>query len=111
MRENGVSVGAGMEGLGWKRFMRKHWGIVPIFLAAGVVAFVGAVYVFLWFVGNAQSSGLLPEILRQWRVGNVFEFVLIAVFWGLLIIGIPVVVAVVIGWQCWKGLPAWPRAV
>ena len=53
MRENGVSVGAGMEGLGWKRFMRKHWGIVPIFLAAGVVAFVGAVYVFLWFVGNA----------------------------------------------------------
>ena len=110
MRENGVSVGAGMEGLGWKRFMRKHWGIVPIFLAAGVVAFVGAIYVFLWFVGNAQSSGLVPAILSQWTMGNLLEFVLNAVFWELLIIGIPGVVAVVIGWQWWKRLPDGERA-
>ena len=35
------------DGSDWKRFMRKHWRIAAVFVAAGVLAFVGAVYLSL----------------------------------------------------------------
>jgi len=47
----------------WRRFMRKHWKAVGIFVVAGALALEGAVYVFLWFVKNAQSTGLVPSTL------------------------------------------------
>jgi hypothetical protein len=101
-----VSDAVGMdEGSDWKRFMRKHWSMVAIFIVAGIVAAAGAVYVFLWFVGNAQSSGLLPRILGQWTMANLVNFILHTIFWELLLIGIPVVVVGVAGWQWWKRLP------
>lgn len=94
-----------MEGADWKRFLRKHWGIVSVFALASILALVGAVYVFLWFVGNAQSSGLVPASLGLWTMGGLVAFIVDAIFWELLIIGIPVVVGVVIGWQWWRRLP------
>ena len=48
---------------GWKKFLRKHWKIVAIFVVAGVLVFIGAIYVFLWFIGQAQSTGLVPSSL------------------------------------------------
>ena len=89
----------------WKKFLRKHWSIVAIFVVAGILAFVGAVYVFLWFVGNAQSTGLVPAVLLLWTMGNVVTFILYLVFWELLFIGIPVALVAVAGWQWWKRLP------
>ena len=89
----------------WKGFMRKHWGVVAVFVAAGVLAAVGAVYVFLWFVGNAQSTGLVPATLGLWTIGHLVAFIVNLTLWELLYIGIPVVVAVVIGWQWWRRLP------
>ena len=90
------------DGSDWKRFMRKHWRIAAVFVAAGVLAFVGAVYVFIWFVENAQSSGLVPRTLGLWTMANLVNFILNAIFWELLLIGIPIVVAVVGGWLLWK---------
>jgi len=88
-----------------KKFVRKHWKIVAIFVAAGILAFIGAVYVFLWFVGNAQSTGLVPETLNLWSMGNMVSFILHAVFWELVLIGIPVAIGAILGWQWWKKLP------
>ena len=93
------------EGSDQKRFMRKHWGIVAVFAVAFVLVFAGAVYVFWWFVGNAQSGGLVPSSLSLWTMGNLVAFVLNAIFWELVLIGIPVVIAAVIGWQWWRRLP------
>src|SRR3989454_4465175 len=93
------------DGSDWKRFMRKHWRIAAVFVAAGVLAFVGAVYVFLWFVENAQSSGLVPRTLGLWTMANLVNFILNAIFWELLLIGIPIVVGVVAGWLWWRRLP------
>src|SRR5207245_8377628 len=92
-------------GSDWKRFMRKHWRTVATFVVAGILAVASAVYVFLWFVGNAQSTGLVPRTLGLWTMGNLVSFILNAIFWELLLIGIPVVVAVVGGWLLWKRLP------
>jgi len=89
----------------WRDFFRRHWGAVAIFVVAGALAFAGAVYVFLWFVGSAQSSSLVPGILGLWTMGNLITFILNAIFWELLLVGIPVVIAAVIGWLWWRRLP------
>jgi hypothetical protein len=90
----------------WKEFLRKHWGIVVIFVIAVILLFVGAVYVFLWFVGNAQSSGLVPASLGLWTMNNLVTFILYLIFWELLFIGIIAGVIAVAGWQWWKRLPS-----
>jgi hypothetical protein len=88
-----------------KKFIRKHWKIVAVALAAGILAIVAAVYVFLWFVANAQSTGLVPATLGLWSMGNLVSFILHAIFWELVLIGIPVVIGAILGWQWWKRLP------
>ena len=98
------SVGA-EEGSDWKRFMKKHWSIVAVFVAASISAVAGSVSVFLWFVGNAQSTGLVPKTLGPWTMANLVNFILHAVFWELLLIGIPAVVGAVVGWLWWRRLP------
>ena len=88
-----------------KKFVRKHWNIVAVAIAAGIFSVMGAVYVFLWFVANAQSTGLLPATLGLWSMGNMLSFILRAVFWELILIGIPVAIGAILGWQWWKRLP------
>lgn len=100
-----TSVVAMGEGSDWQRFMRKHWRTVATFAVAAVLAVGSAVYVFLWYVGNAQSTGLVPRTLGLWTMANLVNFILNAIFWELLLVGIPVVVALVGGWLLWKRLP------
>jgi len=89
----------------WRGFMRRHWSAVAMFVLAAALAFIGAVYVFLWFVGNAQSSGIVPRVLGLWTMANLVTFILYAVFWELLLIGVPLAIAAVAAWQWWKRLP------
>lgn len=94
--------GSGSE---WKIFVRKHYPAMAVFGIGVVLAIVGAVYVFLWFVANAQSSNLVPASLGFWTMKNLVDFILNAIFWELLLIGIPVVVGGVIAWQWWRRIP------
>lgn len=96
--ENGSEV--------WKKFLRKHWNVLSLFIVAVVLAAVGAVYVFLWFVGNAQSTGLVPRTLGRWTMANLVIFVLYTIFWEVLLIGVPAVVGAVVGWLWWRRLPS-----
>src|SRR5437660_12897012 len=91
-------------GSDWKRFMRKHWRTVATFVVAGILAVASAVYVFLWFVGNAQSTGLVPRTLGLSTMGNLVSFILDAIFWELLLVGIPIVVAAASVCALWKRL-------
>lgn len=90
---------------GWKRFLRKHWHMLVLFVAVTVLASVGAVYVFLWSVGDAQSSGMVPTILGLWTMGNMVTFLLHVIFWEVLLIGVPVILVAVAGWLWWRKLP------
>jgi hypothetical protein len=90
----------------WKKFLRKHWNMVALFVVAVILASVGAVYVFLWFAGDAQSTGMVPTTLGLWTMGNLVTFILHAIFWELLLIGIPVALAAVAGWLWWRRLPS-----
>jgi hypothetical protein len=93
------------EASDWRRFMRRHWKAVAIFVVACALTLAGAVYVFLWFVKNAQSTGLVPATLGLWTMANCVTFILNAIFWELLLIGIPGVIGVVAGWLWWRRLP------
>ena len=96
---------AGYAGGDWRSFMRRHWGAVVIFSIAATLAVAGAVYVFWWFVQLAQSSSLVPSSLGLWTMGNLIAFILYAIFWELLFIGIPVIIGAVVAWLWWKRLP------
>jgi hypothetical protein len=91
---------------GWKKFLRKHLNMVALFVVAVILASVGAIYVFLWFVRDAQSTGLVPRTLGLWTIRHLVTFILYAIFWELLLIGIPVALAAVAGWLWWRRLPS-----
>jgi len=93
------------KGSDWKKFIIKHWKIATIFAVAGILLIIGAIYVFLWFVGQAQTTGLVPSSLGLWSMGNMVMFILHAIFWELLLIGIPAIIVAIVGWQWWKRLP------
>jgi len=101
MRETGSENGSNV----WKKFLRKHWSMLVLFVVGAVLASIGAVLVFLWFVGDAQSTGLVPSTLGLWTMGYLVSFLLYLILWEVLFIGIPVVVAAVTGWLWWKKLP------
>jgi hypothetical protein len=98
------------EGSDWRSFVKRHWGAVTIFAVAAALFVAEAVYVFWWFVGSAQSSGLVPLLLGRWTMGNLVSFILYSILWELLLVGIPVAVAAIIAWMWWKRLPLEERA-
>ena len=88
-----------------KQFMKKHWNMVAVFIVAAVIAIVGAIYVFVWFLGTAQSTGLVPSSLGLWSMSHMISFILHSIFWELILIGIPVAIGAILGWQWWKRIP------
>lgn len=94
----------------WKVFFRTHWKMFALFVAGAIAAVIGAVLVFVWFVGNAQSTGLVPLTLDVWTMAHLITFLLYLIFWEVLIIGIPVGLAAVAAWQLWwKQIPVEER--
>ena len=85
MGENGEKI--------WGKFLRNHWKVFTTIVIIAIFAFIGAIYVFLWFVGEAQVTGLVPEILDQWTMGYLVTFILHSIFWEAIFIGIPLLVA------------------
>src|SRR5205823_13191393 len=52
-----------------------------------------------------SSTGLVPATLGLWTMANLVTFILNAIFWELLLVGIPVVVGVAAGWLWLRRLP------
>jgi len=97
MEENGEKI--------WKKFLRKHWNIVVLFVVGAILVSIGAILVYLWVVGDAQLTGLVPATLGLWAMGHIVTFLLHLIFWEAILIGIPVILAAVLGWLWWKKLP------
>ncbi len=106
MNENDEQNQDTETGSAWGRFMRKHWAAFAVLAVAAVLAIAGAVYVFVWFVGNAQATALVPSALGLWSMNGLVFFILHAIFWELVLVGIPVAVGAFVAWQWWKRLPS-----
>ncbi len=98
--QNQISTDAG-----WRLFMRRHWVVFAAFISAAILVAAGTIYVFVWFTGNIQAVGLVPSSLSLWSMMDIVIFILHAIFWELLLIGIPAAIGGVIGWQWWKHIP------
>jgi hypothetical protein len=101
MMENASEIGEKT----WKKFLRNHWKMLVIFIVVAIVAVVGAILVFLWFAGNAQTTGLIPATLGLWTMGHLVSFLLWLILWEFFLIGIPVIIALAaIYFLWWKKL-------
>jgi len=89
----------------WKKFLRQHWNIVVLFVVGVILVSIGAILVYLWVVGDAQLTDLVPATLGLWTMGHIVTFLLHLIFWEVLFIGVPVILAAVAGWLWWKKLP------
>lgn len=95
----------GTDEKSWRKFVKNHWNMLAFWIVVAVVAVIGAVLVYLWFVGEAQSTEMVPAVLGQWSMSHMVTFILHLVMWELIIIGIPVVVAAILGYLWWKRIP------
>lgn len=94
----------------WEIFVRKHWKMLAVFIIAAVIALICAVLVFIWFVGDAQATGLVPQTLNLWTMGYLVTFILHVLLWEIIFIGIPVIVFIaLIYFLWWKKLPTEER--
>jgi hypothetical protein len=90
----------------WLQFMKKHWKMFGLCILIAILAFIDAIYVFLWFVGEAQSIGLVPKLLSFWAMGHFLPFILHLIFWEFIYVGIPLIIAfAAIYFLWWKKLP------
>ena len=90
----------------WKKFLRKHWKMCVLFAVIAILAVIGAIYVFLWWVGDAQLSGLVPETLNLWAMSHFINFLIRLILWEVLFIGVPLIIAFGAVWGLWwKKLP------
>ena len=89
----------------WKEFLKKHWNMLVYWIIAAIFAIIGGIFVYLWFVGEAQSTNMVPMTLGEWTMGHMVTFILHLLFWEIVIIGIPVAIAAIVGWLWWKKIP------
>jgi len=90
----------------WKKFLRNHWKMLVLFVVAAILVITGAILVFLWFIGDAQATGLIPATLGLWAMGHLVTFLLHLIFWEILFIGIPVIITILaIYFLLWKKIP------
>ena len=95
----------------WIKFLSRHWQMFVVWIVIGIIAIIGAVKIFLWFVGDAQATGLVPKTLDLWAMSHVVSFIINVILWEIIFIVIPVAIVVVAIWQLWwKKLPAEERA-
>ncbi len=99
-----VATTGEQAGNGWT-FVRRHRSVIVAFTIAAIVIFAWAVWVLLWFVGLAQSSNLVPPRIGFWTMANLLNFFLNGIFWGLILVGIPLAACGVGGWMWWRRLP------
>ena len=67
----------------WNRFIRKHIAVFAVFVAAAIIA--------------------------MWSMNSLVMFILHAIFWEIMLVGIPVAVAAIAGWLWWRRLPDYEK--
>ncbi len=91
----------------WKKFLKNHWKIALVAVAGIIGAFIGAIYVFLWRTTGPEAIARYPATLDLWTVGYAIMLLIDLILWEILVIGLPVIAAVIVLYLLWwKKLPA-----
>ncbi len=91
----------------WKKKIKEHWKIFAVIISAGVVAAVGAILVFLWFINISPIGDYGTASIDLWTLEMVVLFIIFSILWELLFVGIPAALFFGVGgYICWRRLPA-----
>jgi len=85
----------------WKMFLRRHWKMVVALAVGLIIVVAGALYIFLWFVKDAQVTNLVPSVLGLWSMSHVVWFIIYLILWEILFIGIPLIIAAILLYYLW----------
>ena len=90
----------------WIQFIKRHLSMFILWIVIAIGTVAGMIYVFFWFVDDAQVTGLVPEILGAWSMKHMIDFLVNLLFWEIILIGIPLIIIVVLLYLLWwKKLP------
>ena len=86
--------------------IRKHWRIFTVAIIGCVAAIAGGLLVLFWFIETSPAGAMGTATIGEWTLAWMWEFVIFLILWELLLVGIPVGVALGLGWHFWwKRLP------
>ena len=94
----------------WRGFIKRHWSAFAVITVAAAFAAAAAIYLFVWFTANAQTTGLVPMALNLWSMSSVVTYLVYTAIWELAVVGIPVALAAIAAWQWWKRIPETEKA-
>jgi hypothetical protein len=94
----------------WRGFVKHHWQAFSAITVAAAFAASAAIYLFLWFTANAQTTGLVPAALNLWSMSSVVTYIIYTAIWELAVVGIPVALGAIAAWQWWKRIPETEKA-
>ena len=86
----------------WKQKIKEHWKPFMILIIGCIVAIVGSLLVLSWFIETSTIGAMGRATIGEWTLAWVWEFFIFLIFWELLLVGIPVVVAFGLGWYLWR---------
>ncbi len=106
LEENGKS----RDGEFWIRKIQEHWKVFTVSIVGCVAAVAGAVLVLFWLIETSPIGAMGTATIGEWTLAWIWEFFIFLILWELLFVGIPVGVALGLGWYFWwKRLPAEER--
>jgi hypothetical protein len=89
------------EGIFWLKWMKQHWKILAVVIAAGICIIIGAILVGIWFIETTPIGNYGAATLDDWRLDWIVGFVILLFLWELLFVGVPTVLFFVVGGYLW----------
>jgi len=94
----------------WKKKIKEHWKTFAVVICAGVVAAVGALLVFFWFINISPIGNNGTLTIDLWTLEMLVLFIIFSILVELLFVGIPAALFFGVGgFIWWRRLPAEER--
>ena len=91
----------------WKEFIRKHWVLTIIFVAAAVGAVIGGIFLVLCYIPATDVGGNGTWTFDQFSMGSAIGWGIQLFLWELLLVVLPTAAffCILIGYLWFKILP------
>ncbi|MHA2008549.1 MAG: hypothetical protein ACXABO_14050 [Promethearchaeota archaeon] len=90
----------------WEKKIREHWKVFAVCIAAGIVAFIGAILVLIWFISESPIGAQGTATFNDWNLDWVVGFTILIILWELLFVGVPCGLFFGLGgYLWWRSLP------
>ena len=90
----------------WKNKIKDHMPLFMVVIIAGVIAFIGALVVIIWFIESSPIGAQGTALIGDWSLNWIVGFFILIILWELLFVGLPAGLFFGVGgYIWWKRLP------